>query len=294
MNTIDLVKSLEKSAFLSKGTRIERIKKSPVKLPYSKILEIITSRLQKPFKCKVRTFWNQDMSVIIPERVSLCIYRYGFFEEDLTGMVLQYLKPGMTFFDIGAHFGYFTLLASFLVGSKGQVHSFEPTPSTFSILQSNTSETDNVFLNNCAVSSEKKQVLLNDCGLEYCAFNSIYKTRLPNKTLSKLRIKEFATECISIDDYIKEKGVVPNFVKIDAERAEYEILVGMEKTIKSFHPIISLELGDEVSDIAGSKEAINFLMKNDYLPYEFKDGNIFKHEVQKEDYKYNNILFLPV
>lgn len=55
--------------------------------------------------------------VVIAELVSLFIYRYGFFEEGLTNIFLHYLKPGMTFFDIGAHFGYFTLLGSALVGT---------------------------------------------------------------------------------------------------------------------------------------------------------------------------------
>ena len=55
-------------------------------------------------------------------------FPYGFFGEGLTRMLLSHLKPEMTFIDVGAQLGYFTLLASWLVGESGHVHSFEPTP----------------------------------------------------------------------------------------------------------------------------------------------------------------------
>ena len=68
------------------------------------------------------------MTIIIPEVVSLHIFQYGYYEEGLTRMIIELLEPRMIFFDIGAHFGYYTLMVSAIVGNKGQVHSFEPTP----------------------------------------------------------------------------------------------------------------------------------------------------------------------
>jgi len=42
--------------------------------------------------------------------------------------LLEQLKPGMTFYDLGANFGCYSLLAARLVGSGGAVFSFEPDP----------------------------------------------------------------------------------------------------------------------------------------------------------------------
>jgi len=120
----ELEKLLEKCLDICKGNKIQKLLKVPKGIVVSKIMEEIAFCLKKPIRCKVKTFWGEEMLVIIPEVVSLNIYRYRFFEEDLTKMILEYLKPGMTFFDIGAHFGYYTLLASFIVGEKGIVHSF--------------------------------------------------------------------------------------------------------------------------------------------------------------------------
>lgn len=289
MNRLNININLAKAISLSKKKKYQKIINSPIKMIYSETLRL----LKKPVTRKATTFWNDAMSVVVPEAVSMNIYRYGFFEEGLTKMILQYLKPGMTFFDIGAHFGYFTLLGSYLVGEEGQVHSFEPTPSTFKILKRNTSAKTNIFLNNLAAFSDKKVMSINDYGITYSAFNSIYSARLPQNVIQNLQARTHNIETISIDEYTSKKGIMPNFIKIDAESAEYEILVGMDKTIAKYYPIITIEVGDlEVKEARTSQEIIRFLMTNGYKPYQHNDGKIVIHDL-KERYQYDNLLFLP-
>ncbi|MFX0141666.1 MAG: FkbM family methyltransferase [Candidatus Hodarchaeota archaeon] len=294
MDNIDLLKLFNKAIFLSKGSRIEILRKNTKKMLFSRILELTAVWFSKPIIIKVKLFWNEKMLIVFPELVSFHIFRYGFFEEDLTRMVLEYLKPGMTFFDIGAHFGYFTLLGSFIVGKNGQVHSFEPTPSSFKILKANVVNKENVIINNQAVFSRPLSILINDYGPRFSAFNSIYDARLPKDILQKLEIKKYRAKSISIDNYVESNGVIPNFIKIDAESSEYEILLGMRKTIAKFHPIISVEIGDMlVRGVPKSKDLIDFLVSKNYHPYKFKDGKILKQALDEEQYQYNNILFLP-
>ena len=88
----------------------------------------------EPVKCKVRTFWGDVMTVVLPECVSQGIARESYYEPLETVVLMQLVAPGSVFFDIGAHMGYFTLLASRLVGETGRVHAFEPTPQTYSVL----------------------------------------------------------------------------------------------------------------------------------------------------------------
>ncbi len=294
MNNIELIRLFKKLTAISKGARIQKLRKAPIKLLHSKILEHVALWFGKPIEIRAKTFWGEDMLVVTPEGVSQHIYRYGFFEEGLTRMVLEYLRSGMTFLDIGAHFGYFTLLSSILVGNKGQVHSFEPTLSSFGILKANVSNKNNVFINNCAVLSKRKTVFINDYGIRYSAFNSIYNGRLQQNILSKLKGKKYEVESISIDDYTKNNGVIPDFIKIDAESSEYEILLGMGETIAKFHPIISIEVGDMgVKGVPRSKDLVSFLINKGYQPYEFKEGRISQHALKNKQYRYNSILFLP-
>jgi len=291
MNNKDLFYLLEKAVLLSKKSKIRKI--AELKIIISKILEYIALFSKRSFKMKANTFWGEKMWVLIPEIVSLNLYRYGYFEEGLTYMVLEYLKPGMVFFDIGAHFGYYTLLGSNIVGEKGQVHAFEPTKSTFEILKLNTEKKSNVVLNTLAVSSKRDKVLINDYGIRYSAWNSLHSARLPKNVILNLKPKQYEVETISVDEYVLKYNVKPNFIKIDAESHEYEILLGMEQTIKKFQPIITIEVGDfGIEDIPTSRTLVKFLIDKGYQPYEYKKGKILYH-IPKKKYSYENILFIP-
>lgn len=61
----------------------------------------------------------------------------GRYEPQETALVKSILRPGMTFVDVGANWGYFTLFAASLVGPRGQVLSLEPDPRLFPILKEN-------------------------------------------------------------------------------------------------------------------------------------------------------------
>ena len=61
----------------------------------------------------------------------------GHYEPLETALVRSLLKPGMTFIDVGANWGYFTLLAASMVGATGRVVSLEPHPTLYRLLEQN-------------------------------------------------------------------------------------------------------------------------------------------------------------
>jgi FkbM family methyltransferase len=61
----------------------------------------------------------------------------GLWEPAETAYLAWRLQPGMTFVDVGANIGYFTLLASGRVGDHGRVVAFEPDPASFALLRHN-------------------------------------------------------------------------------------------------------------------------------------------------------------
>ncbi len=288
-----LIDSLNKAAYYSKGTKITRIMKLSPRIFFAIFIEYIARLTHAFFYVKAKTFWHEDMNIVIPEAVSINIGRYGFFEEGLTSMFLEYLKPEMTFLDVGAHFGYFTLLGSKLVGEEGSVHSFEPTQSSFAILKKNVQNKRNVTLNNSAVFSKKASVCVNDYGIKYGSFNSIYEAKLPEKTKKHIKSNRYIIDAVSIDEYVKNTNIKPDFIKIDAESAEMDIIMGAQNTIEKFHPIISVEVGDMYTkNTIKSKDIIKFLMQYNYSPYEYRDGKIIQHKLEGGQYAYDNILFL--
>jgi len=129
--------------------------------------------------------------------------------------------------------------------------------------------------------------------LEYSAFNSFADARFDKNAKQKIKSNRLTVQALSFDEYVKTNDVKPNFVKIDAESAEYEILCGMKDTIKKYRPIITLEVGDfGINGVRGSNESVEFLKKMDYEAFEYRNHRIVKHDL-KEEYSYDNILFLP-
>jgi FkbM family methyltransferase len=277
----------------SRGGTAQKIMRAPVRLIYSKLLEKYCINTNTARRVRTRTFWGGDMTVVFPEAISCFLFRYGFFEENLSTIVLTHVKPGGVFFDIGTHFGYFSLLASHLVGAQGQVHSFEPTPSTFEISSLNLAARHNVTLNNMAVWSESAALTFKDYGVRFSAFNSIYGAKISEEKVRGAVAREISIKTVNIDQYIEDSGARPDFIKIDAESAEYEILQGMEKTLTQIRPAISVEVGDiREGDFIDSREAVDYLLKYDYRAYQFQEGRLAPHQPQQE-YLYDNLLFLP-
>ncbi|MGA9771244.1 MAG: FkbM family methyltransferase [Blastocatellia bacterium] len=64
------------------------------------------------------------------------------YEPQETSLIESILRPGMTFADVGANWGYFTLIAAHLVGKAGRIISLEPDPRLFQTLQDNVSRND--------------------------------------------------------------------------------------------------------------------------------------------------------
>lgn len=73
----------------------------------------------------------------------------GLFQKDQTDLLQAIIREGMIFADVGAYVGYFTVLASTLVGSTGRVFAFEPDSLAFDFLTKNISS--NRFTNVVAI-----------------------------------------------------------------------------------------------------------------------------------------------
>jgi FkbM family methyltransferase len=263
---------------------------NPGKMLYPKFAKLTGRSIEK----KSRTFWGGEMNVILPEAVSTHIWRYGYFEAEVCSYFINMIRKGMTLIDIGGHFGFFTLLGGYLVGESGKVLVFEPTPNTYSQLHKNISEYSmfpNIEAINCAAYSRNTSIVFHDRGLEYSAFNSAASSRKPGDVPDN--DNEIFVEARKVDDVLKEKGINSvDFIKIDAESSEIEVLEGMTETLKICRPAIVVEVGDIASDgVPRSEEVVALLNRMNYSAYETRRGDIVPHTPRKH-YDYANLLFV--
>lgn len=266
-------------------TRLERLTKNFVGTFLYYILASFSHI--RPYKISFKTLWGTTMTSYLPEGNTF--YYYGYCEANLTNFLIRFLKKGDVVLDVGAHIGFYSMLSSALVGEKGCVHSFEPTPWTFQLLKQNTKELANVVLNNKAVSDKKENISFADYGPGYGAYNTAHKD---GSTLKK-KSTTINTETVVLDDYCKEKNIRPDFVKLDAEGYEFTILNGMKYLLEEIRPLITLEVAGDEGWSDNCKKSIQFLLDKKYKPFEMAlNGNISPHNI-KENYTYDNLLFIP-
>ncbi|MEW6314512.1 MAG: FkbM family methyltransferase [Pseudomonadota bacterium] len=235
-------------------------------------------------------FWGDRMTVMIPEVVSTELYFNHFPEEPVIYAMLGLVKEGMTVFDIGAHFGSYSLLAAKLVGLTGCVHAFEPTPSTYNILRKNVNGRENIIAHNLAAYSENTSIQFRDYGLGRSAFNTLFSARIDEQWEVE---SEIQVQAIKLDEFSQKLNVFPDFVKIDAESAEYYVLLGMRYLVERKRPIISLEVGDVgAAQIYSSKDVVRLLTTDfGYRCYEYVGQGLFSPHMGKQKYEYDNLIF---
>jgi FkbM family methyltransferase len=197
------------------------------------------------------------------------------FSPKITDILKKNIKKGDTVVDAGAHIGYFTIILSDLVGNDGKVIAFEPNPTTFSILKKNieTNNLSNVILEPLALSNTESEEYIQED--DQSAGSTIYKN-----CSDGIKIKT-----ITLDKYFNDKEI--NFIKIDVQGSEFNILNGGIKTftkkpkcIIEIHPTIFDSKGKKVS----SKEVINMLKKFNYEIFNVtKNKSINSEEIIRAD-----------
>ncbi len=280
-----IIKKIIERENLRPLSRVKRLIKVPVRTFFYYILALIGHI--KPYKISFKTLWGSKMISYLPEGNTF--YYYGYCEANLTNFLLRFLKEGDIVLDVGAHVGFYSMLSSSLIGENGQVHSFEPTPWTYEILKKNTKKLLNVTLNNNAVSDTREQISFKDYGPGYGAYNTAHKD---GSTLNK-KAKTVYVQTLTLDSYCKEKNIKPDFIKLDAEGYEYAILNGMKYLLEDIRPIVTLEVagGEGWSD--NCKKSIELLVSKKYKPYEMSIEGFISPHIVKENYEYDNLLFIP-
>lgn len=269
------------------GSRIKRILKDPLHtLPYFLMQSL---GYIHPYKVSYKTLWGDKMSFYLPE--GGMIYHYGFWEANLTNFLVKFLKEGDIFFDVGAHVGYYTILASSLVGETGRVYSFEPTPRTFKSLEENCRKKNNVSLFNNAVLNKETEITFFDYGPKYSAFNTFQK-RTAQEISFRDKAEQIKVKTIILDKLCENQSITPTLIKIDAEGAEHLILEAMTTILQTKYPIVSIEVGggDEWKD--NCQKSIEILTKQNYAGYELSLHGYLKKHIPQKTYIYENLIFI--
>jgi len=266
--------ALKQAHAFGSASRLQKFVASPLRSLWPTALR----KFGRVARSRTNTFFGARMTVLVPELVSSTIYRYGFFEEDVAFYMLSTLEPGDSFFDVGAHFGFFSLLAANLVGADGLVVSFEPMERTREVLSENL-----------AAGAQSGKLVFRDFGVLGSAFATSNAPR--GGETGEQKFVEVAVT--TVDEVVGAKGIKSlKLMKIDAENAELEVLLGAAATIASLRPLIIVEAGDPESGAHATRDVVEHLLELNYVPFEMKNWSLGKHEPQSR-YGFQNLLFVP-
>jgi len=215
------------------------------------------------------------------------VYRVAERNE-LDWLQRQSLKE-MVIFDVGANIGYFScFLLNKMVG--GEVHCFEPDPTSYEILARNMRLNKRTADYRCWNSAVGKQT--GDIDL---FINELHSgdNRTTYKGEERTTVK---VPCITIDDYIgKEKINIIDFLKIDVQGAEIEVLLGALTSIKTFNPTIYIEWEPEFHS-AGSEFNNLFFEIGRTMKWQYciiKNGELFEIDLASSPDGYQGNLIIP-
>lgn len=153
----------------------------------------------------------------------------GCYEPQIQRRFTQEITPGQVVFDIGANAGFYSMLASVLVGHTGSIYSFEPLPRNVAFLKRHVqiNRLKNVTVLEAAASDVDGESNFDDTsGAATGHFSEN----------GKLRVK-----CVTIDSLVSAAFVrVPDCLKIDVEGAEVLVLAGSKSVLEKFRPKIFL------------------------------------------------------
>lgn len=157
----------------------------------------------------------------------------GTWEYEMQDIFSRHLKPGNTVYDLGAHQGFLSVFAANRVGNAGKVYSFEPFPYNFSFLKENiqVNNITNVKTFQAAVSNKAGKIKFS---------NSIHDTANTYLSQSPTFSDSFLeVNAVSLDELIESKEITPpDFIKIDVEGAEFDVLQGAQKLFSIYSPVV--------------------------------------------------------
>lgn len=185
----------------------------------------------------------------------------GSFEPAHTEIIEQ-LPRGGVFLDVGANVGYFSIVGARAVGPSGKVYAFEPVDVIYDILCRNIALNglSNVEAHKLACFSSSGSMAIQqdwDSGKSHLCLENTAHTTVVSVT--------------TVDEFVDQKRLARiDFLKIDAEGSDFEVLKGSRHTIEQYRPTVFIEM-NHLARFGGSISAVrDFFADHRYQIHEVK------------------------
>lgn len=216
------------------------------------------------------------------------LFWYGHYEKEAFLLAEKLIREDAIILDIGANIGYFSLIAA-RKASKGKVIAFEPHGSLREEISQNIllNKLGNVQVEPYAIGNQTTTTTFFIADKSNIGMSGL----VPQENFSGITEQ---VSLIQLDEWLNRHPLPAiNFIKIDTEGAELDVLKGMKDLLQKHSPVILIEVMGHLLSLFGNspEDVYSFLGQFQYRPYLIPAENILRPVNQaQEDY---SILFLP-
>lgn len=174
---------------------------------------------------------------------------------------------GKTVYDVGGHIGLISMFFARTVGETGNVVTFEPNHQSYNAILDhiNLNGFTNVRVIQMGLGSQRETLKFvapdSDPGRGTASLDG------QKRYLERKDARVFSIEVDTMDNQLAVNNLPkPDFVKIDVEGLEINVLRGMTQTISSYRPRMLIELHG-----ISEREVVEFLLSYHYRVYQVED-----------------------
>jgi FkbM family methyltransferase len=164
-------------------------------------------------------------------------YWTGLHEPHVQAAIAQYLRSGDSFWDIGAHIGFMSMIAAKSVGRSGEVHAFEPMTANRERLRRSIEANSYI---NIEIHAEAIGVLDGEAVLHSHGASLMWSLQEKDQGSDGEIVP-----CLTLESVAMQLETIPTLIKIDTEGVELDVLKGGIGFLREHHPIIIVEFTDE-------------------------------------------------
>ncbi len=261
---------LLKAEAKARSSKISRWFKSPVLYPSLMFFNYgIYPMIRRGIYVIAYPFFGIRMRTLLPAGTDLLLNRIKSHDSEirLAKFMCRHVQTGDVIIDIGAHYGYYSLLAASLVGD-GAVYSIEASSTSFDVLKENVATHRSIHPLHRAAGEKKGKVVFYEYPGPYAEYNTTVEGAYEKQAwLKKIDQKITTVPVILLDSLITEHGIQKAFIKIDVEGGETAVLRGMTRSLAECDLTIAMEYLSNTTEFASHANAVEILKSFGYQSY---------------------------
>jgi FkbM family methyltransferase len=178
------------------------------------------------------------------------IYIAGSVDPNEFAFLDRFLQPGMTFLDIGANEGIYSVFAARRVGAEGTVWAFEPSRRELDRLRCNLELNGlQVRVFALALADSAGRADLRVAGYEHEGQNTLGAFAYAGVEVARTE----PVDLMRLDDVVEQNPLGRlDAIKVDVEGAELRLFQGATATLRRFRPVLLFEASDAALRLQGA------------------------------------------